>query len=183
VTVTCRICRQPETAEHIASCVHERCQFRDNASTVPQGPVMDDHDRWAMRVAVSAKQGSPDPSTKVGAVVYRPSDLREFEVISGGCNHFPTGTPIEWWTDREKKYAHVIHAEAAALFAAGRATRGAAIAVTSHPCVSCATLIVEAGIRRAVFPARPWRDDPAVIETCRLADEVFARAGMEIVNA
>ena len=120
---------------------------------------------------------SPDPSTKVGAIVYT-SGL----VVSTGWNDFPRGVPEEWWGDRERKYQAVIHAEVAALAGAGHLASGATLVVTHHPCRECAKAIVAAGIRCVVCPPGPWRDDPAVVETVRQARELMDLCGVEIIE-
>jgi dCMP deaminase len=129
------------------------------------------------RIAYAARENSKDPSTRVGAVVYDDRGL-----VGSGFNRFPNGTPTMFWEDRKLKYAMVIHAEAVALIDAGRSARGCSLGTTEHPCVSCAILAAEAGIRRVVYAPRPWRNDPAVIETCEMAEAVFRRAGIEVVH-
>lgn len=133
-------------------------------------------DRYMRRIAYAAAENSKDPSTRCGAAVYKNS-----EVLGVGWNRFPNNTPPEYWNDRTLKYAHVVHAEVAAMVEAGRSAWGATLASTHHPCRSCAVLIAEFGIRRAVFPQRIWRDDPDVKRLCEDADAVLSRARIEVV--
>lgn len=128
--------------------------------------------------AKSAAHNSPDPSTKVGAVVVNETVHR---AVGLGWNDFPPGTPEEWWHDRPKKYAAVVHAEARALLEAGAfACTDATLYVTQHPCSDCAKLISMAKIARVVCPPGPWRDDPAVQASCQLAAEILALGGVEV---
>lgn len=139
-------------------------------------PFIDESDRRARRIAYAAAENSRDPSTRCGAVVYQDN-----EILGIGWNRFPNNTPPEYWNDRALKYAYVIHAEVAAMIEAGRSARSATLAATHHPCRSCAVLMAEFGIRRAVFPQRIWREHPDVKRLCEDADIVLARAGIEVV--
>lgn len=121
---------------------------------------------------------SPDPSTKVGAIVYGSG-----QVISTGYNHFPRGIPEEWWEDRERKYQAVIHAEVAAITNAGHLACGSTLVITHHPCKECAKLIVAAGIRCVICPQVPWRDDPGVIDTVKQAREILELCGVDLIEA
>lgn len=121
---------------------------------------------------------SPDPSTKVGAIVYSSG-----QVIAVGWNHFPLGVPEEWWEDRERKYQAVIHAEVAAITRAGLLACGSTLVVTHHPCKECAKVIAAAGIRCVVCPPGPWRDDPGVVETVTKARELMDLCGIEVIEA
>ncbi|MDB5177553.1 MAG: hypothetical protein JWN75_1221 [Candidatus Saccharibacteria bacterium] len=120
---------------------------------------------------------SPDPSTKVGAVIFRPGKF-----ISSGANHFPPGTPEEYWADRVLKYPHVVHAEATALLGAGWEARDSVLACSAQPCVACAALIAEAGIRCVICPSQPWRDVPEVVTSCQQGAAIFERAGIEVIH-
>lgn len=129
--------------------------------------------REAQRIA----KMSPDPSTKVGAVITVGP-----QPIMAAYNQFPPGVPEEWWHDRSKKYNAVIHAEAGAILGADRLPPGAMMVCTAHPCKECAKLIIAAGIRVVMCPPGPWRDDPAVIETVRIAAELFEACGVTMLE-
>ncbi|MFC1566486.1 cytidine/deoxycytidylate deaminase family protein [bacterium] len=69
-----------------------------------------------------------------------------------------------------------VHAEQnALLFACSQAhdTKGAVLYSSVHPCVLCAKMIVQAGIKRIVY-ARDYQDDFAV--------EILNEAGVELVK-
>lgn len=119
---------------------------------------------------------SPDPSTKVGAIV-----AREGLVLAAGWNDLVHGTPEHFWEDREKKYDHVIHAEEMVLLSLGvRDTRGCTLYVNQHPCHKCARLIVKALIHAVVCPGKPWRDDPDIKESVQKSRDILDRAGVEV---
>jgi deoxycytidylate deaminase len=82
-----------------------------------------------------------------------------------------------------------IHAEVAAILAAGPAARDATLYTTAYPCFQCTEKIIEAGITAVVFtePYPDWRAaerfDIAGVKTERFDgvrsgrfDEIFARA-------
>lgn len=135
---------------------------------------MDNGMEWAQRAALNSK----DPSTQVGAAIFRGGSL-----VAAGHNHFPHGIPEEWWHDRPRKYQAVVHAEAAALLVAGLSASGGTMYVTHHPCPDCAKLIAAAGIATVVCPAEPWRDDPAIRELCASAAALLRLCGVEVRHA
>lgn len=130
-----------------------------------------------VQMAHMAASNSLDPSTKVGAVVVSAKGIR----VYAGWNKFPVGIPPEYWEDRKLKYRHVIHAEFIAIACAGEDARDATMVVTHHPCRDCAKLMVAAGVGRAIFPARPWREDPDIQETCADARAILAAGGVEVM--
>ena len=126
---------------------------------------------WPARyisLAEYISQWSKDPSTKVGAVLFR----TDGSIISMGYNGFPRGMSDDpaLLADREIKLKMTIHAEENAILAAvrnGSSVEGACVAVTHHPCSRCAAKLSQAGIRRvyyrpdAAFEER-WADDVAL---------------------
>lgn len=135
---------------------------------------MDNGMEWAR----TAAQNSSDPSTKVGAAIFRDGAL-----VAAGHNRFPRGIPEDWWQDRPRKYRAVVHAEASALLTVGMAAEGATMFVTHHPCPECAKLIAAAGVAVVVCPAEPWRDDPEVRALCNSAAELLSLCGVEVRHA
>lgn len=114
-------------------------------------------------VARDTARQSRDPSTKCGAVIVRPD-----KTIAGtGFNGFARGVEDsdERYQDRAFKIACVVHAEENAILNAGGSVRGCDLYVTPLiPCAHCASLIVQAGIKRVfaeapeVIPDR-WREN------------------------
>ena len=122
--------------------------------------------------------------------------------LCGGPLARPEGDQLLWkcrtcgqdfenyfWPERAMTLYTAIHAEVAALFAAGRRSRGATLYTTTFPCFQCTQKIVLAGIKCIVFN-EPYPDVRAGdrlilagIETERFEgirsrrfDEIFARA-------
>lgn len=127
-----------------------------------------------MQVARGTAKYSPDPSTKVGAVI------TQGVFYWKAHNDFPPGIPDSWWRDRELKYRAVVHAEVAVLLKAGSKAAGGTMYITHHPCRDCAKIIAAAGIQCVVCPSEPWRDDPEVRKSCRDAAELLEYAGVEV---
>lgn len=94
-----------------------------------------------------------------------------------------------FWPERAMTLCTAIHAEVAALLAAGSAARGATLYTTTYPCFQCAEKIAQGGVAAIVF-TEPYADVRATerlrlaqIETIRFEgvrsgrfDEIFSRA-------
>ena len=118
-----------------------------------------------LRLAEHISSWSKDPSTRVGCVIVGP----DREIRSTGFNGFPRGiadTP-ERLNDREQKYPLICHGEENALLHAARigvSLKGCvAYVVPWSPCSKCSRMIIQTGIDRVVYSARPvpprWADD------------------------
>ena len=109
---------------------------------------MNKWDKNFLELAKTVSTFSKDPSTKVGAVI-ADNDNR---VISIGYNGFPKGIRDDNRLDnRELKYEMIVHAEANALLFASAPVKGCTIYTWPfQPCSICASLIIQAGIRRVV---------------------------------
>jgi len=126
--------------------------------------------RGAYRHAWTASQ---DPVTKTGALIVN-SNL---ETVSIAANCFPRGLnpSPDQVLDRNWKYEHIIHAESGAVLAAarqGRSTEGTIMYMPWVPCVSCAKVIIGAGVRKLIghqplieqTPERWWEDTGRAID-------------------
>ena len=107
---------------------------------------------------------------KVGALL-----VKDRMIISDGFNGTPAGFENiceDPATGKTKPY--VLHAEANAITKVARSgnnSEGATLYVTDAPCVECAKLIIQAGIRRVVY----------LIEySVRDGIELLRRAGIEV---
>ena len=106
---------------------------------------------------------------QVGALL-----VKDKMIISDGYNGTPSGfeNVCEDENDRTKPY--VLHAEANAITKvakSGNSSEGATLYVTAAPCIECAKLIIQSGIRRVVYT-----------DEYRLEDGVnlLRRAGIEV---
>ena len=107
---------------------------------------------------------------KVGALV-----VKEKMIISDGYNGTPSGFENVCEDDSGITKPYVLHAEANAITKLARSSNnsdGSTLYVTSSPCIECAKLIIQAGIRRVVYS-----------EQYRLQDgiQLMQRAGIEVV--
>lgn len=101
---------------------------------------------YFIQIAKEVSSKSKDPSSKVGCVIadekHRP--------VSFGFNGFVAGCDESKlsWTEKNKKYATVIHAEMNAIIFANRKDLSGCVAYITHsPCESCLKHMLQAGIR------------------------------------
>jgi dCMP deaminase len=95
-------------------------------------------------------------------------------IISDGYNGTPSGFENICEEDGVTK-PYVLHAEANAITKLARSnnnSEGSTIYITASPCIECAKLIIQAGIKRVVYG-----------EKYRLTDgiELLERAGIEVI--
>jgi dCMP deaminase len=87
---------------------------------------------------------SPDPSTKVGCIIYAPYGVS----VGMGWNSFPANMKVDvsYYQNRELKYDRIVHAEMRALMAATDHAMGGRLYTTLPPCKECAKHICDAGL-------------------------------------
>lgn len=105
---------------------------------------------------------------QVGALI-----VKDRMIISDGYNGTPSGFENVCEDEGGITKPYVLHAEANAITKvakSGNSSEGATLYVTASPCVECAKLIIQSGIRRVVYS-----------DEYRLADgiELLRRAGIE----
>lgn len=113
-------------------------------------------EKTLMDFAEFISQNSPDPHTKVGAVIANGSTI-----IGVGYNDFPDNTgkdfplkrdyisPEEYW---ETKYPYILHAEPRAILEAINDINDSSVLyVNLFPCNECAKLIVQTGIKKIIY--------------------------------
>lgn len=130
----------------------------------------DDHsylDKWDWRfidLAKTVSSWSKDPRRKVGCVLVK--GKRE---ISMGYNGFPehlSDSLLRLNTPSFKDRV-IIHAEWNAIINAakfGVPVEGSSAYITYHPCSRCASVLIQAGVKRVVCPppsyaSEKWKDD------------------------
>ena len=106
---------------------------------------------------------------QVGALI-----VKDRMIISDGYNGTPSGFENVCEDESGATKPYVLHAEANAITKvakSGNSSLGSTLYVTAAPCVECAKLIIQAGIRRVVY-----RDE------YRLTDgvDLLTRAGIEV---
>ena len=107
---------------------------------------------------------------KVGALI-----VKNNMIISDGYNGTPSGFENVCEDEDGLTKPYVLHAEANAITKIARSNNnsdGATLYVTASPCIECAKLIIQAGIKRVVYA-----------EKYRLTDgiDLLERAGVEVI--
>lgn len=127
-------------------------------------------DRRYLRMARIWAENSYCKRRQVGALI-----VKDKSIISDGYNGTPSGFEniCEDEQGVTKKYA--LHAEANAITKVAASTNncsGATVYVTASPCIECAKLIIQAGIKRVVYS-----------EEYHLRDgvELLQHAGVEVL--
>lgn len=122
-----------------------------------------------LRMAAIWAENSYCQRRKVGALV-----VKEKMIISDGYNGTPSGFENVCEDAHGVTHPYVLHAEANAitkLARSGNNSDQATLYVTASPCIECAKLIIQAGIRRVVYA-----------EQYQLTDgiDLLRRAGVEV---
>lgn len=142
--------------------------------------ITEDDWNW-VQFAEKLKTLSKDPSRKVGCVF-----VKDGEVISQGINKLPLETLNTSFRlrDQSVKNLSIIHAEMAAISLAaskGIAVKGSTAFVTCHPCATCASILIDAGIERVVCPGFLQSYSGKWLESFRLASEDLKSAGVTVL--
>jgi dCMP deaminase len=110
-------------------------------------------DEFLMQVADLISLRATCPRAKVGAVL-----VQEGRIVSTGYNGSPSGTPhcIDEGCilDKEGSCIRTVHAEVNCIcFAAkhGIKTEGSTLYITLSPCLDCAKVIINAGIKEVIY--------------------------------
>ena len=124
-----------------------------------------------MRMAHIWAENSYCQRRKVGALI-----VKDKMIISDGFNGTPAGFENVCEDEDGLTKPYVLHAEANAITKIARSNNnsdGATLYVTASPCIECAKLIVQAGIKRVIYS-----------EKYRLTNgiDLLERAGVEVVH-
>ena len=122
-----------------------------------------------LRMARIWAQNSYCQRRQVGALV-----VKNGMIISDGYNGTPSGFENICEDENNVTKPYVLHAEANAITKLARSNNnsdGATIYITASPCIECAKLIIQAGIKRVVYG-----------EQYRLTDgiDLLKRAGIDV---
>lgn len=106
-------------------------------------------DRRYMRMAFIWAENSYCKRRQVGALL-----VKDKMIISDGFNGTPSGFENVCEDEHDVTKPYVLHAEANAITKVARSNNSsddATLYVTSSPCIECAKLIIQAGIKRVVY--------------------------------
>ena len=128
-------------------------------------------DKRYMRMALIWTENSYCKRRQVGAIL-----VKDKMIISDGYNGTPSGFENVCEDENNMTKPYVLHAEANAITKVARSnnsSEGATLYVTSSPCIECAKLIIQAGIKRVVYA-----------DSYRLSDglDLLKRANIETVS-
>lgn len=126
-------------------------------------------DKRYLRMASIWAENSYCTRRKVGALI-----VKDKMIISDGYNGTPSGFENVCELENGTTKPYVLHAEANAITKIARSgnnSEGATLYVTASPCLECAKLIIQSGIKRVVYS-----------EKYRLEDgiELLKRARVEV---
>ncbi|MBP5764413.1 MAG: dCMP deaminase family protein [Bacteroidales bacterium] len=127
-------------------------------------------DERYLRMARIWAENSYCKRRQVGALL-----VKNQMIISDGYNGTPTGFENICETPENVSKPYVLHAEANAISKVAKSSNssdGATLYVTASPCIECAKLIIQSGIKRVVYA-----------EEYRITDgiDLLRRAGIEVV--
>ena len=123
-----------------------------------------------LRMAQIWAENSYCKRRQVGALV-----VKDKMIISDGYNGTPSGFDNICEDETNTTYPYVLHAEANAITKLARSSNnsdGSTLYVTASPCIECAKLIIQAGIKRVIYG-----------EEYRLSDglDLMRKAGIEVL--
>ncbi len=126
-------------------------------------------DKSYLKMAHVWAQNSYCERRKVGALI-----VKNRMIISDGYNGTPAGFENICEDDSGTTKAYVLHAEANAITKvakSGNSSEGATLYITDSPCIECAKLIIQSGIKRVVYD-RKYRITDGL--------DLLERAGVEV---
>ena len=144
--------------------------FADKIKEKPMDEKQRKLDKRYLRMAQIWAENSYCQRRQVGALV-----VKDKMIISDGYNGTPSGFENICEDENNVTKPYVLHAEANAITKLARSSNnsdGSTLYVTASPCIECAKLIIQAGIKRVVYG-----------EKYRLTDgiDLLKRAGIEVV--
>jgi dCMP deaminase len=115
----------------------------------PYGKRQEQFDKRYLEMARIWALNSYCKRRQVGALI-----VKEKMIISDGYNGTPSGFENLCEDKNLKTKPYVLHAEANAITKVAKSnnsSEGATLYITSSPCMECAKLIIQSGIKRVVF--------------------------------
>ena len=137
----------------------------------PYGNRQPQFDKRYLEMASTWSENSYCERRKVGALI-----VKDRMIISDGYNGTPQGFENVCEDETGKTKNYVLHAEANAITKVAKSnnsSQGATLYVTSSPCLECAKLIIQSGIKRVVFSEK-YRIEEGI--------DLLKRANIEIVH-
>lgn len=127
-------------------------------------------DKRYLRMAKIWAENSYCQRRQVGALI-----VKDNMIISDGYNGTPVGFENVCEDEHGVTHPYVLHAEANAITKIARSgnnSNGATLYVTDSPCIECAKLIIQAGIKRVIY-GRAYRLTDGI--------DLLRRANIEVI--
>lgn len=127
-------------------------------------------DKRYLRMAKIWSENSYCQRRQVGALI-----VKDNMIISDGYNGTPVGFENVCEDEHGVTHPYVLHAEANAITKIARSgnnSNGATLYVTDSPCIECAKLIIQAGIKRVIY-GRAYRLTDGI--------DLLRRANIEVI--
>ena len=127
-------------------------------------------DKRYLEMARVWAQNSYCKRRQVGALI-----VKNRMIISDGYNGTPSGFENDCEDESGSTKPYVLHAEANAITKVAQSnnsSEGSTLYITSAPCMECAKLIIQAGIKRVVY-CEPYRIEDGI--------RLLERAGIEML--
>ena len=128
-------------------------------------------DNRYLRMACIWSENSYCTRRQVGALI-----VKDKMIISDGYNGTPSGFENICEDENDVTFPYVLHAEANAITKIARSgnnSQDSTLYVTDSPCIECAKLIIQAGIKRVVY-RRAYRLTDGV--------DLLLKAGIEVTH-
>ena len=128
-------------------------------------------DNRYLRMACIWRENSYCTRRQVGALI-----VKDKMIISDGYNGTPSGFENICEDENDVTFPYVLHAEANAITKIARSgnnSQDSTLYVTDSPCIECAKLIIQAGIKRVVYK-RAYRLTDGV--------DLLLKAGIEVTH-
>ncbi|MBO7651969.1 MAG: dCMP deaminase family protein [Bacteroidales bacterium] len=126
-------------------------------------------DKHYLEMAAIWAKNSYCKRRQVGALL-----VKDRMIISDGFNGTPAGFENQCEDENDVTKPYVLHAEANAITKvakSGNSSEGATLYITTAPCIECAKLIIQSGIKRVVY-AEEYRKSEG-IELLKRTDKII----------
>lgn len=149
--------------------IFEQAEMKKTDYLHPYGKKQLQYDIRYLQMAMVWAKNSYCKRRQVGALI-----VKEKMIISDGYNGTPSGFENECEDVQYNTKPYVLHAEANAITKVAKSnnsSENATLYITTAPCMECAKLIIQSGIRRVVFCNNYHTEDGVVL---------LERAGIEV---
>lgn len=144
--------------------------MKNEDSIRPYGKKQPKFDKRYLEMARIWGENSYCKRKKVGALI-----VSNKMIISDGYNGTPSGFENICEDENNRTKPYVLHAEANAITKVAKSnnsSENATLYITTSPCLECAKLIIQSGIKRVVFSEK-YRNQEGL--------KLLERAGIELV--